>query len=142
LEWQTSKSYALTSLKKKMGVELVTSVSYAEMLQNFFTPELSCQGTELSNIWFQQDGATAHTARASTEVVREKFSENIISLHSELPWPACSLDLSAYGYFLWGNLKAKVYTVTQRTIDDLKNTIRKHISAISDNLARQALGNP
>jgi hypothetical protein len=77
-------------------------------------------------------------ARASTEVVREKFSEHIISLHSELPWPACSPDLSACGYFLWGNLKAEVYTVTQWTIDDLKITIRKHISSISDNLARQA----
>jgi hypothetical protein len=60
-------------------------------------------------MWFQQDGATAHTARASTEVVREMFLEHVISLRGEIPWPARSPDLSASDYFLWGYLKAKVY---------------------------------
>jgi hypothetical protein len=40
------------------------------MLRNFLTPEPSRLAIELSTIWFQQDGATADTGRASIEVVR------------------------------------------------------------------------
>jgi hypothetical protein len=79
----------------------VTSARYVEMLQNFLMSELSRPGNELSTIWFQQDGATAHTATASMEVVREMFPEHVISLRGELRWPACSPDLSASDYFLW-----------------------------------------
>jgi hypothetical protein len=109
------------------------------MLWNFLKPELSHRGFELSIIWFQQDGATAHTARASMEVIQEMFPEHIISLRSELPWPACSPDLSACDYSLWGYLKAKPYTTRPRTIDDLKITVQKQISVIPENMASSAL---
>jgi hypothetical protein len=51
--------------------------------------------------------------------------ERVISLRGELPWPARSPDLSARDYFLWGYLKAKVYTTRPWTIHDLKTAIRK-----------------
>jgi hypothetical protein len=51
---------------------------------------------------------------------------------------ACML---ACDYFLWGYLKAKMYTTRPRTIDDLKIAIRKQISAIPENMARRALRN-
>jgi hypothetical protein len=73
----------------------VTSTHYVEMLQKFLNTR-----TELSTIWFQQDGATAHTARASMEVSLEMFPQHVISLRGELPWPACSLDFPACDYFL------------------------------------------
>jgi hypothetical protein len=44
------------------------SARHIEMLWNFLTPELN-HGIELSTIWFWQDGATAHTAIASMEVI-------------------------------------------------------------------------
>jgi hypothetical protein len=78
----------------------VTSARYFEMLWILLTPELSCCGTELSTIWFQQDGATAHTERASMELIQEMFPEQVISLHRELPWPAHSPDLFACDYFI------------------------------------------
>jgi hypothetical protein len=106
----------------------VTSARYVEMLRNFLTPELSRRGTEFSTIWFQQDGASAHTARASMVVV--------ISLSGELPWPASSPDLSVCDYFLWGYLIAKVYTTRPRNI-----AMQKQISAITENMARRALEN-
>jgi hypothetical protein len=108
------------------------------MLWNFLTPELSRRGIELSTIWFQQDAASIHAARASMEVIWEMFLEH---LRGELPWPARLPDLSACGYFLCGYLKAKVYTTRPRTISDFKITIRKQISAIPENIAKQALGN-
>jgi hypothetical protein len=53
----------------------VTSAHYVAMLWNFLTPELSRCRIKRSTIWFQQDGATVHTARASTEVIQEMFLE-------------------------------------------------------------------
>lgn len=64
----------------------------------------------------------------------------IISLCDDLPWPACSPELSACDCFLWGYHKAEVYTTRPRTIDDLKIVIRKKISDIPENTARRALG--
>jgi hypothetical protein len=72
-----------------------TSAHYVEMLRNFLTPELSHCGIELSTIWFQQDGATSDTVKAYMEVVWEMFLEHIISLCSNIPWPAYLPDLSA-----------------------------------------------
>jgi hypothetical protein len=79
----------------------VTSARYVEMVRNFLTPEVS-RGIELSTIRFQQDGATAHTAIASMEVIREMFTEHVVSLHGEPPWSARSPDLSACDYFILG----------------------------------------
>ena len=51
----------------------MTSERYVVMLRNFCEPELRRRGIDLSSVWFQQDGATAHTARASMSVLREMF---------------------------------------------------------------------
>ena len=51
----------------------VTSEHYVAMLCNFCDPELRRRGIDLSSVWFQQDVATAHTARASMSVLREMF---------------------------------------------------------------------
>jgi hypothetical protein len=110
----------------------VVAARYVEMLWNFLSQELSRLGTELSTIWFQQDGASAHTARAYMEVAREIFPERVISLRGELPRPARSPNLSACDYFLWGYLNEKVHTTRPRTIDDLKIAILKQISAIPE----------
>jgi hypothetical protein len=85
----------------------VTPARYVETLRNFLTRDLSPRGIELSTIWFQQDSATVHTARASMEIVREIFPKRIISLRSQLQWHARSPDLSTCDYFLCGHLKAK-----------------------------------
>ena len=42
----------------------VTSERYVAMVRNFCEPELRRRWIDLSSVWFQQDGSTAHTARA------------------------------------------------------------------------------
>jgi hypothetical protein len=51
----------------------VTSACYVEMLWNFLKPELSHHGIGLSTIWFQQDGATAHTLRACKPLIHDSM---------------------------------------------------------------------
>ena len=57
----------------------VNSERYVAMLQDYFIPHLKENEFDISNIWFQQDGATAHTAGASMNVVCEAFLGRLIS---------------------------------------------------------------
>ena len=47
----------------------VTSDPYIRMFENCFLPELRRRGINRASMWFQQDGATAHTARVSMTAV-------------------------------------------------------------------------
>jgi hypothetical protein len=78
----------------------VTSDRYVQMLRIFLEPKLNELGN--SAVWFQQDGATAHTARGSMGVLREMFPGRLISLRGDIPWPTRSPDLAARGFFFWG----------------------------------------
>ena len=55
----------------------VTSDRYVEMLQSFVAPALN-NLPQLQKAWFQQDGATSHTARQSMAAVRELFGNRVI----------------------------------------------------------------
>ena len=65
----------------------VTSDRYIRMFENCFLPELRRRGINRASMWFQQDGATAHTARASMTAVRAAFPNHVISRFGDLPWP-------------------------------------------------------
>jgi hypothetical protein len=84
----------------------VTSDRYVQVLLSFMEPKLNERGN--STVWFQHDGATAHTARGSMGVLREMFPGRLISLRGDIPWPARSPDLASCDFFLWGHLKAEV----------------------------------
>ncbi|KAJ4427049.1 hypothetical protein ANN_26848 [Periplaneta americana] len=90
----------------------VTMISerYVEILRTFLQPELRrrLQGIARQIVWFQQDGATGHTAENSMPVVRRMFPGHITSRRGYIPWPPCSPDLTVCKYFLWDYLKSKV----------------------------------
>ena len=74
----------------------VNAAPYREMIEEFFLPHL--KEMDVGDVWFQQDGATPHTARASMELFREHFPGRLISLRGALPWPARSQDLAPYDF--------------------------------------------
>ena len=57
----------------------VTSNRYCEMLENFLQHRLE-EFYDSEDFWFQQDGATAHTARRSLGILREMFPSQLVSL--------------------------------------------------------------
>jgi len=65
----------------------VNSARYIDMINNFLGPELRSWTINNQNVWFQQDGATAHTARAAMAVVRAMFPYRLISRCGDVPWP-------------------------------------------------------
>lgn len=109
---------------------VINSERYVAMLREFFIPYLEENEWDINNIWFQQDGATAHTARVSVDVLHETFPGRLISRNGDVPWPPRSPDLAPCDFFLWGYLKSKVYVDKPRTIPQLKEAIRREIGAI------------
>ncbi|GFT21657.1 putative transposable element [Trichonephila clavipes] len=47
------------------------------MITNFFIPELN--NHDVQELWFQQDGATCHTARATIDLLKDTFGDRLIS---------------------------------------------------------------
>lgn len=77
----------------------VTSDRYIQMFENCFLPELRRRGINTASMWFQQDGATAHTATASMKTVPAAFPNHVISRFGDLQWPPRSPDLSMCDFF-------------------------------------------
>jgi hypothetical protein len=46
-------------------------------------------------------------------------------------WPPRSPDLTPADFFLWGPLKGRVYKITPRTIEQLKDAIIQDIQAVN-----------
>lgn len=85
----------------------VISACYINMLNIFLCPELERRQVNMREIWFQQDGATAHTVRASMKVIRQMFPVSVISRYDEIYWPPRSPDLSICDFFFVGIFEIK-----------------------------------
>ncbi|GFS49440.1 transposase [Trichonephila clavipes] len=72
---------------------------YRAMITNFFIPELN--NHDVQELWFQQDGATCHTARATIDLLKDTFGDRLISRFRPVNWPPRSCDLTPLDSFLW-----------------------------------------
>ena len=69
---------------------------------------------------FQQDGATAHTAKKVLDYLEQAVPDFLPPDH----WPPSSPDLNPLDYGVWSILKQKVYREKITDIDHLKRRIR------------------
>ncbi|GFV90928.1 uncharacterized protein TNCV_3616901 [Trichonephila clavipes] len=67
------------------------------MITNFFIPELN--NHDVQKLWFQQDGATCHTAHATIDLLKDTFGDRLISRFGPVNWPPRSCDLTPLDYF-------------------------------------------
>jgi hypothetical protein len=63
----------------------VNGICYRNMITEFLWPQFD--GMDMEDMWFQQDGTTCHTARETTELLREKFPGHVISCNGDQTWP-------------------------------------------------------
>jgi hypothetical protein len=110
------------------------------MLENFLRPRLE-EFDDSENFWFQQDAATAHTARRSLGILREMFPSRLVSLRGDIGWPAHSPNLTPCEFFLWEYLKAEVYKHRPQTLKALKDAIRKEVGAIPPEMTNKVMEN-
>lgn len=119
----------------------LTGQLYLEFLQNRLIPDLIDLFPEDNNInqlnillWFQQDGAPPHYARAVRNYLDAVFPNKWIGRRGAIEWPARSPDLTPLDYFLWGYLKSKVYVDRPENLDSLKERISLEMSNITEDM--------
>ncbi|GFV93854.1 putative DD41D transposase [Trichonephila clavipes] len=98
------------------------------MITNFSIPELN--NHDVQQLWFQQDGATCHTAHATIDLLKDTFSDRLISRFGPVKWPPRSCDLTPLDYFLWCYVKSLFYADKPQTLDHLEDNIRRVIADI------------
>ncbi|GFW21190.1 transposable element Tc3 transposase [Trichonephila clavipes] len=112
---------------------------YRAMITNFFIPELN--NHDVQELWFQQDGATCHTARATIDLLKDTFGDRLISRFGPVNWPPRSCDLTPLDYFLWGYVKSLVYADKPQTLDHLEDNIRHVIADIRPQMLEKVIEN-
>ena len=60
----------------------VTADRYRAMLNEFLFTKT--EGDDIDNIWFEQDGATCHTAEATLYVLRPVFEDHVIRRRADV----------------------------------------------------------
>ena len=115
----------------------VTSERYIDTALKPFWAALVRLGVDRDEEWFQQDGATPHTARASLDWLERHFPGRHISLKTDVPWAPHSPDLSPLDFMLWGHLKSKVYRDRPATLQALKAAIEVEMRLVTvDQISR------
>ncbi|GFX08780.1 DUF4817 domain-containing protein [Trichonephila clavipes] len=112
---------------------------YRAMITNFFIPELN--NHDVQELWFQQDGATCHTARATIDVLKDTFGDRLISRFGPVNWAQRSCDLTPLDYFLWGYVKSLVYADKPQTLDHLEDNIHRVIADIRPQMLEKVIEN-
>ncbi|GFW60643.1 uncharacterized protein TNCV_569891 [Trichonephila clavipes] len=109
------------------------------MVTNFFIPELN--NHDVQELWFQQDGATCHTARTTIDLLKDTLGDRLISRFGPVNWPPRSCDLTPLDYFLWGYVKSLVYADKPQTLDHLEDNIRRVIADIRPQMLEKVIEN-
>ncbi|GFU34688.1 uncharacterized protein TNCV_1993981 [Trichonephila clavipes] len=109
------------------------------LVTNFFIPELN--NHDIQELWFQQDGATCHTARATIDLLKDTLGDRLISRFGPVNWPPRSCDLTPLDYFLWGYVKSLVYADKPQTLNHLEDNIRCVIADIRPQMLNKVIEN-
>ncbi|GFT04320.1 DUF4817 domain-containing protein [Trichonephila clavipes] len=112
---------------------------YRAMITNFFISELN--NHDVQELWFQQEGATFHTARATIDLLKDTFGDRLISRFGPVNWPPRSCDLTPLDYFLWSYVKSLVYADKPQTLDHLEDNIRRVIANIRPHMLENVIEN-
>ncbi|GFU39304.1 putative LOC100569746 [Trichonephila clavipes] len=96
---------------------------------------------DVQELWFQQDGATCHTARATIDLLKDTFGDRLISRFGPVNWPPRACDLTPLDYFMCGYVKSLVYADKPQTLDHLEDNIRRVIADIRPQMLEKVIEN-
>ncbi|GFU94308.1 transposable element Tc3 transposase [Trichonephila clavipes] len=118
---------------------------YRKQKNSHVTPHMNITYRQTNGLgielWFQQDGATCHTARATIDLLKDTFGDRLISRFGPVNWPPRSCDLTPLDYFLWGYVKSLVYADKPQTLDHLEDNIRRVIADIRPQMLEKVIEN-
>jgi hypothetical protein len=101
---------------------------YLEYLTTEIVPQIrEAYGDNFQSVWYMQDGAPCHRRRTVNDYLSEVFQRQVIGIGHDVEWPPRSPDLSLCDFYLWGDLKNKVFTTPPRNTQDLHQRINNEI---------------
>jgi len=115
----------------------ITGVTYLQMLQNWLLAQLQADSDEFI---LQQDGAPPHWGGEVRRFLNHKLPQRWIgrtgpadlALHQ---WPPRSPDLTVCDFFLWGNVKDRVYVPPlPTTLNELRHRITAAVAAVTKDM--------
>lgn len=120
----------------------LTSSRYIHFLKTELIPELRRRLTpeQFSTCWWQQDGASSHTAKNTIKFLKQNFGNRIISLNSDFVWPPHSPDLNPLDYWFWDLMKLILNRYEIETLDDFKLYIPLACAQITPADCKKAIG--
>ncbi|GFV08037.1 histone-lysine N-methyltransferase SETMAR [Trichonephila clavipes] len=108
------------------------------LVESFFKND---EGHNVTELWFQQDGAACHTARATIDLLKDTFGDRLISRFGPVNWPPRPCDLTPLDYFLWGYVKSLVYADKPQTLGHLEDNIRRVTADIRPQMLERVIEN-
>ncbi|GFT74484.1 putative transposable element [Trichonephila clavipes] len=109
------------------------------MITNFFIPDFN--NHYVQELWFQQDGATCHTARVTIDLLKDTFGDRLISRFGPVNCPPRSCNLTPPDNFLWGYVKSLVYSDKPQTFDHLEDNFCRVIANIRPQMMEKVIEN-
>ncbi|GFX02411.1 putative LOC100569746 [Trichonephila clavipes] len=131
--------YSRSQSEVQGDLHTVNGDRYRAMITNFFIPELN--NHDVQELWFQQDGSTCHTARATIDLLKDTFGDHLISRFGHVNWPPRPCNLTPLDYFLWNYVKSLVYADKPQTLDHLEDNIRRVIADIRPQMLEKVIEN-
>jgi hypothetical protein len=129
--WSSENLYTLHESPLHMQkISVWITISYWRIIGPIFFHQSTLNATvqkfcflslrEIHNAYFQQDGATAHTANNSKKLLDGVFGERVIFKGI---WPPSSPYLTPPDFFFWEAAKAEVCKNNPHALDELKTTV-------------------
>ncbi|GFW22217.1 putative DD41D transposase [Trichonephila clavipes] len=112
-----------------------------DVLQRGGTSQINYRTDFSLELWFQQDGTTCHTARATIDLFKDTFGDRLILRYGPVNWPPRSCDLTPQDYFLWGYVKSLVYADEPQTLHHLEDNIRRFIADLRPQMLEKVIEN-
>ncbi|GFV14581.1 uncharacterized protein TNCV_3999321 [Trichonephila clavipes] len=118
-----------------------TAAFAVKLIHKLCRNTVTSRKTDCLELWFQQDGATCHTARATIDLLKDTLGDRLISRFGSVNWPPRSCDLTPLDCFLWGYVKSLVYADKPQTLDHLEDNIRRVIADIRPQMLEKVIEN-
>ena len=123
----------------------VNSANYRKVIHEQVVPCLPQELLDDGQLWWMQDGATAHTASASMNFLKEIFGTKIISRTASkfggIEWPAHSPDLNPLDFSFWSQAQSEVYEHHPTTIEEIVAIVEGFFGNLNEEKVKKTVAN-
>jgi hypothetical protein len=99
----------------------ITDNEYRDVLENELPSLLDCVPLAIKDlIWFMHDGAPPHFNFIARDALKNKYRNRRIGRGGPTAWTPLSPDLNPVDFYVWGHLRALVYSPPVKDVESLQ----------------------